>query len=864
MYTLIVNGNRVSCEEDKKLLDYLRDDLRIVSVKDGCSEGACGACTVLVDGKAIKACVQKLSRFVGKTVTTIEGLTNREKEIYTHCFAEAGAVQCGFCIPGMVLSAKGLLDVELNPTREMVRKAIRGNICRCTGYVKIEEAILNAATYLRENLQLPAKETSAAMSTRFKRVDAKEKILGTGEFVDDIVVPGMIYAKALRSKYPRAKVNKIDITKALAHQDVVKILLAKDVPHNKIGHLVQDWDVLIAEGDITRYIGDALALIATKHKETLDEVIGLIEVEYTVLEPVTCPMDSLKPDAPLIHSSGNILRKEVLKRGNAEEVIKNSKYVITRKYSTPFQEHAFLEPECAIAMPEGEDGLLLYTGSQSVYDEKHEISSMLQIPEDKVHCQSKLVGGGFGGKEDMSVQHHAALMAWYTKCPVKVKFSRQESMNYHTKRHAMEMEFTTACDENGYLTAMKAVLIADTGAYASLGGPVLQRACTHAAGPYNYQNIDILGMSVYTNNVVGGAFRGFGVTQSCFATENNINSLAEMVGISPWEIRYRNAIRPGQILPNGQIADDSAAMVECLEAVKEVYETYPYAGIACSFKNSGTGVGLKDIGRCLLSIESGIVHIRTSAACMGQGIATMCTHMVCETTGLDPNLTFVERPDTVRTPNSGTSTASRQTVLTGDATRKAAIKLQEALEEQKKLQGQGLDFNIDLALQNLEGKEFLGEFSSITDPMGSPKENPISHVSYSYGAQVVVIDETGKLDKVVAAYDVGTVVNPQSVEGQIEGGIIMGLGYALTEDFKVEGGYPQVKFGTLGLMRATDAPKIEVILVQGKGKIPQAYGAKGVGELCLIPTAPACSHAYYRLDGNLRTKLPLQKTFYKK
>lgn len=864
MYTLMINGNEVSTDVDKKMLDFLRDDLRITSVKDGCSEGACGSCTIIVDGKPLKACVQKVSKFVGKSILTVEGLTNREKEVYTHCFAEAGAVQCGFCIPGMVLSAKGLLDVEENPTSDMVKKAIKGNICRCTGYVKIEEAILMAAKYFREKLPVPPRETSAFMSTPFKRVDAEEKILGTGEFVDDIVVPGMIYAKAVRSKYPRAIVNKIDITKALSHPDVVKILTAKDVPHNKIGHLVQDWDVMIAEGDTTRYIGDALALVATKNKETLDEVIQLIEVDYTELEPVTNPTDALRADAPQIHDGGNILRKEVLQRGNAEEAIKNSKYVITRKYSTPFQEHAFMEPECAIAIPEGEDGLLLYTGSQSIYDERHEISNMLQIPEEKVHCQSKLVGGGFGGKEDMSVQHHAALMAWHTKLPVKVKFSRQESLNYHTKRHAMEMEFTTACDENGYLTAMKAVLIADTGAYASLGGPVLQRACTHAAGPYNYQNIDILGMSIYTNNVVGGAFRGFGVTQSCFSTENNINSLAEMVGISPWEFRYRNAIRPGQILPNGQIADDSVAMAECLEAVKDVFESNPYAGIACGFKNSGTGVGLKDIGRCILSVESGIVHIRTSAACMGQGIATMCTHMVCEATGLDPNLIFAERPDTVRTPNSGTSTASRQTVLTGEATRRAALKLQEALEEQMSLHGKAEGFQLDQALAFLEGNEYFGEFSAVTDPMGSAKENPISHVSYSYGAQVVILDETGKVDKVVAAYDVGTVVNPQSVEGQIEGGIVMGLGYALTEDFKIEGGYPKVKFGTLGLMRSTDAPKIEVKLVKGKGKIPHAYGAKGVGELCLIPTAPACSHAYYRYDGKLRTKLPLQETFYKK
>jgi aldehyde oxidoreductase len=851
MFTLNINGQNVTTENDKPLLAFLRDDLRITSAKDGCSEGVCGTCTVLADGKAVKTCTQKVSRFAGQQILTVEGLSDREKAVYEHCFGEAGAVQCGFCIPGMVICAKALLDRNPAPTLEAIKKAIRGNLCRCTGYKKIEEAILLAAEYFRNNLAIPAAASRLRMTQRFNRIDAAEKVNGTGIFVDDLVLPGMIYAKALRSRYPRAVVNKIDISRAEKHPDCIRILLARDVPYNRVGHIKPDWDVMITEGGTTRYVGDALALVATIHQDKLDEVCQLIDVDYTELAPVTCPTDALKADAPLIHADGNIMSRAILQRGNADEAIKNARYVVTTKYKTPFQEHAFMEPECAVALPEGDDGILLYSGAQSVYDEQHEISQMLKIPPEKVHCRTQLVGGGFGGKEDMSVQHHAALMAWVTKKPVKVKFSRQESIDYHVKRHAMEMEFTTACDENGYLTGMTGVIIADTGAYASLGGPVLQRACTHAAGPYNYQNIDILGMSIYTNNVVGGAFRGFGVTQSCFATESNINLLAEMAGISPWEIRYRNAIRPGQILPNGQIADDSTAMAECLEAVKLVYEANPYAGIAIGFKNSGTGMGKQDIGRCLLAVEEGKVHIRTSAACMGQGLATMCVTVLCTATGLDPALVIHERADTVRTPDAGTSTASRQTVMTGEAVRQAAGLLKAELDK-------------GLTLADLSGREFPGEFSAVTDPLGAIKENPISHISYSYGAQVVILNEEGKVEKVVAAYDVGTPVNIQAVEGQIEGGIVMGLGYALTEEFIAEGGYPKTKLGTLGLMRSTDAPQLETILVQGRGKIPQTYGAKGVGELCLIPTAPACAHAYYRLDGKFRTRLPLEDTYYKK
>lgn len=851
MFEITVNGKKYQVEKDKKLLSFLRDDLHITSAKDGCSEGACGTCTVLVDGKKVKACVQKVSRFEGKEILTVEGLTLREKAVYEHCFAEAGAVQCGFCIPGMVLCAKSLLDENLNPTREDVKKAIRGNICRCTGYKKIEDAILMAADYFREKKEILPEADTLDMNQHFKRIDAAEKVNGTGLFTDDIELEGMIYAKGVRSKYPRARIEKIDISKASEHPNCMKILLKKDVPCNKIGHIKQDWDVIMGEGDITRYVGDVVALVAVDDKEKLEEVCDLVEVEYTELTPILHPADALKGDAPLIHEDGNIMSRADLKRGNADEAIKNSKYVVTRKYKTPWQEHGFMEPECAIAQMEGEDGLLLYTTSQSVYDEQREVSTMLRIPPEKVHVHAMLVGGGFGGKEDMTVQQYAALMCWHTHRPVKCKLTRAESLMYHTKRHPMEMEFTTACDENGYLTAMKGVIIADTGAYASLGGPVLHRACTHAAGPYNYQNLDIMGMSVYTNNVVAGAFRGFGVTQSCFATENNINLLAEMVGISPWEIRYRNAIRPGQRLPNAQIADDSVALAECLEAVKDVYESHPYAGIACGFKNSGTGMGKMDVGRVLLSVEDGKIHIRTSAACMGQGIGQMCLTIICAVTGLDPKLFVHEHADTVRTPNSGTSTASRQTTVTGEAARRVGEKLKAELDAGR-------------TVADLEGREFYGEYSAQTDPLGAVKDNPISHVAYSYGVQVVILNEEGKVEKVVAAYDVGTPVNIQSVEGQIEGGIVMGLGYGLTEEFKCEGGHPTNKLGMLGLMRADAAPELEVILVQGKGKIPEALGARGCGELCMIPTAPACSHAYYRLDGKFRQSIPLKGTYYKK
>jgi selenium-dependent xanthine dehydrogenase len=529
--------------------------------------------------------------------------------------------------------------------------------------------------------------------------------------------------------------------------------------------------------------------------------------------------------------------------------------VASRHYSVPFTEHAFMEPECAIAMPEGNDGLVLCSAGQSIYDEQRECARMLGIPKEKIHVKGQLVGGGFGGKEDMSVQHHACLAAWILKRPVKVLLSRQESINVHPKRHAMEMDFTTGCDENGILTAMKAVIVSDTGAYASLGGPVLQRACTHAAGPYNYQVIDIDGKAVYTNNPPAGAFRGFGVCQSCFATESNLNLLAEMAGLSPWEIRYRNAVRPGQALPNGQIAGEDAELEACLLALKDPYEENRAAGksvgIACAFKNSGIGVGLPDIGRCILSAEGGIVHIRTSAACIGQGLATVITQIVCETLRISPEKVFAEPPDTRRTPDSGTTPASRQTFFPGEAARQAAPQLKAALDEA----------GGDLFL--LEGREFYGEYSGVTDPMGSDKPHPVSHVAYGYAATLAILDDKGRVEKIVAAYDIGSVVNPKSAEGQIEGGILMGMGYALTEDFPLEGGRPKARYGTLGLIRATDAPPMEIRLIKSRRSASLACGVKGVGELATIPVCPAVTGAYYARDGQLRTKLPTGNSFYR-
>ncbi len=859
-----INGKEWEGDPERKLLDVLRNDLKCKSVKDGCSEGACGTCTVLADGKAVKACVQKMGRMDGKRILTVEGFSQREKDVYVYAFGEAGAVQCGFCIPGMVICAKGLLDQNPNPSRTEIAFAIRNNFCRCTGYKKIIDGISLAARMLRENLSPEDMErereegkdgqeggSPLKVGAAIHRIDVEGKVLGTGEYVDDLELPGMVYGSAVRSKYPRAKVLAIRTEAAKALPGVVCVLTKEDVPgKNKVGHLKQDWDTMIGVGEITHYLGDAIALVAAETPEILEQAKALVEVDYEELSPMTCPEDSLAKGAPDLHEGGNVLSHEHLVRGNADEVIAASKYKVTRHYETPWTEHAFLEPEAAVAFP-FDDGVFIYSSDQGTYDTRHETSILLGLPPEKVIVENKLVGGGFGGKEDVTVQHHAALIAYLTKRTVKCRLTRKESLLIHPKRHPMSIDMTTACDENGKLTAMKAVVVADTGAYASLGGPVLQRACTHAAGPYNYQVIDIDGKAIYTNNPPAGAFRGFGVTQTCFATECNLNLLAEMAGISPWEIRYRNAIRPGQVLPNGQIADASTGLAETLEAVKESYESSPYAGIACAMKNAGVGVGLPDTGRVRLLVEDGKVHIHAGASCIGQGLGTVLVQILGETLGEGLDRLVYHQPNTKEAPDSGTTSGSRQTLITGEAARRAALDLKAALE------AEGGDWD------KLEGREFYGEWLAKTDKMGSPVPNPVSHVAYGYATQVCILNEDGTVKKMIAAHDVGKAVNPKSVEGQIEGGVVMSLGYALTEQYPLKDCVPTAKFGTLGLFRADKTPEVESIIVQKEG-IKEAYGAIGVGEITSIPTAPAVQGAYYRWNHDFQTSLPLTGTPYEK
>ena len=858
MYSFFVNGCQVSTSKKQSLLRFLRDEMHLTSVKDGCSQGACGACTVLIDGETCKACVVQTDRLEGRSIITVDGLSKWEAEVYTYAYGEAGAVQCGFCIPGMVMCTKGLLDRNPDPTEEEIKYALRNNYCRCTGYVKIIAAVKLAAKIMRAGKIPAAGADDWLLGSRVHRLDVEEKVLGYGKYPDDYYLDGMCYGTALRSKYPRARVLSIDTTAAKALPGVIDVFTAADIPgENKIGHLKHDQYTMIPVGGLTHYLGDAIALVAAEDMETAEKAKKLIKVEYEVLPAVHNIQEAAAEGAPLVfdEETTNVQAYKHVSRGNAEEAISKAAHVISHHFETPWTEHAFLEPECAVAYIDDDGDVMIISTDQSAYCTFHESSLMLGT--DKVKCQNALVGGGFGGKEDMTVQHLAALITYLTRRPVKVRLTRAESLLIHPKRHHFEMDFTMGCDEEGHIMGVKAKVVSDTGAFASLGGPVLERACTHAAGPYAYENFEIEGRAYYTNNPPAGAFRGFGVTQTCFATETLLNMMADEIGITPGEIRYRNAIRPGGVLPNGQIVDESTGLVETLEAVKEEYEAALAAGkpvgIACAMKNAGVGVGIPDWGRVKLIVEEDAkLHIYSGASCIGQGLGTVLVQMTVTNTDLTRDDIVYERSNTWIAPDSGTTSGSRQTMITGEACRRACEKLMEAKGSDK-------------SLKDLIGQEFYGDYLAKTDPLGADVPNPVSHVAYGYATQVCILNEkTGKIDRMIAAHDVGKAVNPLSCEGQIEGGVVMSIGYAVREKYPIdENCKPVEKYGSIGLFRAHEIPKIDAIVIDKPG-LNVACGAIGIGEITSIPTAPAITDAYYRYDGSRRYVLPIDNTPYER
>jgi xanthine dehydrogenase molybdenum-binding subunit len=862
-----LNGAEVTVDYDDgmHLLEVLRERCGITTVKDGCApQGFCGCCTILLDGKPALACLLAPERVAGRTIMTLEGLPEAQRQVLARAFVQEGAIQCGFCTPGIVVRAAHLLDRGLTKDRARVLRALGGHLCRCTGYGRIADAIQTAGEAWNDSgtfsTDLPrrprvygeqcgvGRTTSTsehgvgASSPRYRGHDLA---LGAKPYVADLRVDGMVHAAVLLSDHPRAEVLAIETAPAEAMPGVLRVITADDIPgHRHLGLIVKDWPVLVAVGETTRCVGDVLAVVVASSQHLARRAAEAVAVSYRVLEPVTDPSAALRPGSPSVHDSGNLLEVCAYARGDVDQALAKSDHVIEQTFTTQRIEHAFLEPEACLAEPVDGARLRVFSQGQGVHDDQHQIAALLGIDPTAVEVELVTNGGAFGGKEDLSIQGHAALAAWLVKRPVRLVLTREQSLRIHPKRHPLTLLYTVGADSEGRLTAVRARITGDTGAYASVGTKVLERAAGHACGPYRVANVDVQARTVYTNNPPCGAMRGFGVPQAAFAIEGVLDLLAERVGVDGFEIRQRNVLMPGDRFATGHRMDSSCGIRQTLEAVREVYRGARFAGIACGIKNTGIGNGMQDIGRVLIRVvDGGAIELVTGYTEMGQGLHTILRQVLAHETGLDPDIVSVR---TVSEPavECGMTTASRATALAATAARIAAAKLVADLSTR--------------ALADLAGEEYHGEYvCDFTVAPGTDVPEPVTHLTFGYATQVVILNEKGGLERVVAAHDVGRAINPLLCAGQIEGAVHMGLGYALSEDFPCSNGVPDsLRLRDLGILKAQDMPPVDVILIE----VPDAvggYGAKGVGEIGLVPTPAAVAGALASFDGVHRTSLPM-------
>ena len=850
----MLNGavQRVEPREGESLLDTLRERCNVTSPKDGCSpQGQCGCCLVLVDGNPKTACAVDAHKTHGKDVVTLEGISAEERALTAQAFTAAAGLQCGFCIPGIALRAKHLIDKNPRPSRDQIAQALDVHLCRCTGYVKIIDAIELLAK-ARRGEQIPAPVTDARVGASFQRVGAAAMTLGMRPCVADMVRDGMLHGAVMLSPHPRAKLVSLDVSKARALPGVKAVATAAEVPGERwYGILYSDWPGFVAVGEEARCVGDVIAAVAAVDVATAREAVALIDAQWEVLPAVLDPVFSLSPGAPQVNPKhDNQLSRSVIRRGDADDALAKSAHVVRGTWQTQRIEHLFLEPECALAEPLPGGRMALFTQGQGIFDDRRQVAKFLGMPEDDLFVELIPNGGAFGGKEDMSVQSQTALLCLLTGAPVRLALNREESIRLHPKRHPITMRYEVGCDEGGRLTAVKARMVGDSGAYASVGGKVLERAAGHGCGPYRVSHVDIEARAAYTNHPPCGAMRGFGANQASFAMEGCMDLLAKEVGIDSFQIRERNVIDVGDVFSTGQVMEKSVGIKKTLAAVKDIYYQAKSAGkavgIGCGLKNSGIGNGVPEWGKARLQIErDGTITLFNGYTEMGQGLLTVLVQFASEVTGL-PGALFKPKVDSTFALGCGQTTGSRGTLLSGRAVKEAAEKLK-------------VDLDAGHTVSDLAGKVYAGDvLINDTTALGAVVPKVKTHTSFGYATQLCILDEKGKVERFVAAHDVGRAVNPALCIGQIEGSIHMGLGYALTEELPCIDGMPATfKLRDLGVLRARDMPPVEVILVEDPE--PEGpFGAKGVGEIGLVPTAGAVAGALEAFDGIRRYTLPMK------
>ena len=841
---------------DLLLLEALRETFKLKSVKSGCSpQRECGSCLILFDGQPKLACSVRAEQIDGRSILTLEGVSDNERRLYADAFQAAAGLQCGFCTPGLVLRAKWLTDQGQRLSRAEIAKLIDGHLCRCTGYTKILDAI-EMIQEAKLGGALPKLVDDGGVGKPLKRYQGAELALGERPFVADIDAPGLLYGAVALSPHARALVKRIDVTKALALPGVVAALTAKDVPGERwVGQILADWPVFVAEGEEVRYVGDVLAAVAAETPRLAREAARLVEVDYQPLPAVTDPKAALKPGAPQVNPKHeNLLSTTRYARGEIIKTLEAAPQGVVGMWTTQRIEHLFLEPEACLAKPLPDGRLHVVSQGQGIFDDRRQIASVLGIAQERIYIELAPNGGAFGGKEDMTIQAQTALLAYLTGRPVRIELSREDSIRMHPKRHPLRMHYYVTCDKQGILMAARIRIVGDSGAYASVGAKVLERAAGHAVGPYRVPVIDVEASAVYTNNPPCGAMRGFGVNQTNFAMEGCLDILAAQINLDPWEMRRRNLVKVGDMTTTGQILEKSVGAEATLMAVKPAYDAARAAGravgIACAMKNSGLGNGAIEIGRAALAVEAdGTVGLYTGFTEMGQGLLTILIQCAVETTDL-PASVFRPQVNSRFELGAGQTTGSRGSLIAGNAVIDAARKLKADLDAGRTL--------ADLAGQIYHGESRIDD----TTAAGQKKNGKIkTHTTYGFGTQVVVLDEQGRVAKVIAAHDVGKALNPQQCEAQIQGAVHMGLGYALTEELPCKDGMPVTfKLREMGVLRAQHMPEIEVILVEDPE--PEGpFGAKGVGEIGLAPTAAAVAGALAEFDDGRRFQhLPIRDT----
>ncbi len=846
MTSFFLNGelSHYNGKDSITLLHFLRQIKKITSVKDGCSsEGTCGACLVQLNGKPRLACTISINKLENAKVITVEGIPEKTRDIIAQSFVEIGAVQCGFCTPGLIMRTFILLSNNINPNKEEIKKAISINLCRCTGYVKIIEAIQLSAQKLQNKI-IETPFIKGIVGDRLPKYMAYETAIGKRKFTDDIFVPEMLYSALKFSDHPKAKILAIDTSKAEKLSGVIRIVTAKDIPGEQYNGLIyNDWPLMLNIGETTRYIGDVIAAVIAVNEEVAREAVGLIEIKYEIYEPVTNPHKAIEPNAQKVHpDKENLLENCIVNRGNANDALTNSKFIASGEFQTQRIEHAYLEKECAVALPYN-DGIKLFSQSQGIYEDRRQLASILNLNVDQVEVELLSNGGGFGGKEDLSVQGHVGLHAFLVQQAVKLSLTRQESIRMHPKRHPVTMKMSIGCDENGKFTSAILDAVGDTGAYASVGTKVMERVAGHATGGYYFPSIELQAKTVYTNNIPCGAMRGFGANQVTFALEVLVDELCEKGNFDRWQFRYQNALVDGLETSTGQKVY-GVGIQECLMALKDDFTKAKYAGLACGIKNSGVGNGMVDkSGVTITVISDSKITIEHGWTEMGQGVHNMAIQTLCTETGISPDIIDV----TVNTKaqiETGMTTSSRATALLGLAIINACKQFKSDLNGN--------------SLSTLSGKIYKGEF--ICDWTNKPDdnvENPVIHYSYGYAAQLCILNDDGSIQKIVAAHDGGKIMNPMLFEGQVQGAVHMGLGFALSENLPMIDGFLESdKLRSCGVLRANETPDIEVKMIEKPDPVGP-YGAKGVGEIGLVPTAGAVANALYHYNGKRQYNLPL-------